>query len=428
MTLYLDVTELIGLRLSSGIQRVVREITRHALSIADATGRTIVPVAAMGGRFHALTTSGIEVVTGVASPGASPAAGGVPIGGNRLKQELRRWPALFGAAQRFKFRRRLASMRSVFNAAAVTITRDDTIVLLDSLWSGGGAVRAAAAARRRGARVVLVAYDLIPISHPELVSRELARAFPSAFASALAVADAVLAISRATERDVLRVFGDRLDPHRLTHFHLGHDFTPARIDAPAGAGSVPSSAGARSYLMVGTIEPRKGHADVLDAFERLWAAGGDQRLLVIGKIGWHAETFMARARTHPQLNRRLHLIHDADDATLATAMAQADALLMASSLEGFGLPLVEALSAGRPVLASDIPVFREIAGDAALFFRCGDAAAIAAAVSAFEADPWRWQAAARSFRWRDWHSATATFLDAINAVLPSQTEAALRRW
>jgi alpha-1,2-rhamnosyltransferase len=120
--------------------------------------------------------------------------------------------------------------------------------------------------------------------------------------------------------------------------------------------------------MVGSLEPRKNHAFVLDAFESLWAAGYAASLVIIGRHGWKTEDFVDRVTQHPQFGRQLFLLRDASDSDLDYAYRNASALVIASEIEGFGLPVVEAFQRGLPVLCSDIPVFREIAEGKAVFF------------------------------------------------------------
>jgi glycosyltransferase involved in cell wall biosynthesis len=145
---------------------------------------------------------------------------------------------------------------------------------------------------------------------------------------------------------------------------------------------------APTFAMVGTIEPRKGHAQALDAFEQLWAQGLDVRLAIVGAEGWKGlpdgqrrtiPALMTRLRRHPELGRRLFVLHGASDEYLDRIYAASTCLLVASEGEGFGLPLIEAARHGIPLLVRDLPVFREVAGEHAVYFS-GDGAALAAAI------------------------------------------------
>jgi hypothetical protein len=132
--------------------------------------------------------------------------------------------------------------------------------------------------------------------------------------------------------------------------------------------------------MVSTIEPRKGYAQALAAFELLWAQGRDLNLVIVGKQGWLMEEFAARLRAHPEAGRRLHWFDGIDDGGLRALYAGSAALITASEAEGFGLPIVEAARHGLPVIARDLPVFTEVAGAHAFYFGGYSPDALAAAI------------------------------------------------
>jgi glycosyltransferase involved in cell wall biosynthesis len=141
--------------------------------------------------------------------------------------------------------------------------------------------------------------------------------------------------------------------------------------------------------MVGTIEPRKGHLQAIDAFEQLWAAGVDVNLVIVGREGWKPladadrrtlPRIMERLRGSPELGRRLLWLDGIDDDTLQQVYLASTCLLFPSEGEGFGLPLIEAAHHGLPLLVRDLPVFREVAGVHAHYFSGMDGAALAGAV------------------------------------------------
>ena len=152
--------------------------------------------------------------------------------------------------------------------------------------------------------------------------------------------------------------------------------------------------------MVSAIEPRKNHAYLLDAFELLWAQGSNARLCIIGKIGWKCEALVERIKRHPQWDKRLFMFNRINDKSLEFAYANARALVFPSYVEGFGLPLVEAMQRGLPAMASDIPVFREIGGEFMAYFDLNKPQTLADRISQFESSnqfpagrpvaDWRW--------------------------------------
>jgi glycosyltransferase involved in cell wall biosynthesis len=121
-------------------------------------------------------------------------------------------------------------------------------------------------------------------------------------------------------------------------------------------------------LIVGTIEPRKGHNDVLNAFDEIISLDESITLHIVGRQGWLVESLIERITSHPELNKRLFWHSECDDEKLESLYSSSTLVICASKGEGFGLPLVEAFTHGSPVLARDIPVFREVAGSKAQYF------------------------------------------------------------
>ena len=120
--------------------------------------------------------------------------------------------------------------------------------------------------------------------------------------------------------------------------------------------------------MVGTLEPRKRHGQVVDAMEILWGQGVEANLVIVGKLGWNADGLAKRLKAHPESGRRFLWLKDAGDKDLQRAYEQCTVIINASEGEGFGLPLVEAAKHGKPIISRDLPVFREVAGDHAFYF------------------------------------------------------------
>jgi len=121
--------------------------------------------------------------------------------------------------------------------------------------------------------------------------------------------------------------------------------------------------------MVGTIEPRKGYTLALDGFEAIWRDGHPMQLVIVGRIGWKVGSLVSRLRAHAEAGHRLHWFDNANDDTLHTLYEAASGVIVASEAEGFGLPILEAALRSKPLLVRDLPVFREIAGSGATYFR-----------------------------------------------------------
>lgn len=220
--------------------------------------------------------------------------------------------------------------------------------------------------RANGASVHIVVYDLLPLTRPDWFEPATARHFARWFEAILKVADQALCISDSVAQELRRRIAgtaahDRVAVRRL---YLSGDIS----------GSLPSTGistevqavleQARSHntiLMIGTVEPRKGYDSVLGGFERLWEADREAStsLVIIGKRGWMTSELQQRIRTHPEHGRRLHWLEGVSDEALTQFYLACSAVLAASHDEGLGLPLLEAATHRRWLLARDVPVFRE---------------------------------------------------------------------
>lgn len=228
--------------------------------------------------------------------------------------------------------------------------------------------------RLAGVKINFVVYDIIPLRHPQYAVAGLTDAFATWMHSLARQADRLLCISAAVVSDVRGWLGEHTDDSpllKVRHFHLGADIansapsTGLPADAPALLEKIRS---APAFLMVGTLEPRKGQAQALAAFEELWRHGLPVNLVMVGKEGWLMEDFTQKIRSHPALGQQLFWLEGISDEFLEQVYAAATCLIAASEAEGFGLPLIEAAQRQLPVIARDIPVFREVAGDHAYYF------------------------------------------------------------
>jgi len=225
-------------------------------------------------------------------------------------------------------------------------------------------------------RVTLV-YDLIPHSHPQFCMPEHNENFKAWLQGAIMATDASISISRSA-MEACRAYAQGMPGARIQHygyFHLGCDFDGAQGRSAVGLPGVLRPE--RYFLIVGSIEPRKNHRLALEAFNAYRDAGGDWDLVVVGRPGWHCDEIISGMVTSPGYGQALHWFDDADDALLARIYRDAGALIIPSHIEGFGLPLIEGAHWGRSVIASDIPVFREIGEDFANFFAPTDATHLA---------------------------------------------------
>ena len=228
--------------------------------------------------------------------------------------------------------------------------------------------------RRSGVLIYFVVYDLLPLHFPCYFPPEIDR-HHSEWMSVVAKGDGALCISRAVADDVKawfqRVRPNRENPFKIGWFHLGADIEqsmPTKGFPESFDKDLLNFDAKTTILMVGTVEPRKGHLLVLKAFELLWMTGNKVNLVIVGKNGWMIENVADRMKRHNKLNPWFYWYQGISDEALLRLYDTADGVIMASEGEGFGLPLIEAAQHGCPILARDLPVFREVAGKHATYF------------------------------------------------------------
>lgn len=244
-----------------------------------------------------------------------------------------------------------------------------------------------AALRDAGVKIYYVVYDLIPVRYPHYAPEGMSPVFTHWLTSISHHADGLICISLSVAYDLLRWQVSELPNTPLPvirSFSLGSDLEASQptTGLPHEANEVLLCLRARSsFLMVGTLEPRKGHGMILDAFETLWAEGHDINLVIAGKRGWQIDELETRIKQHPELTHRLFWLDSPSDEFLINLYQQAHCLIAASETEGFGLPLVEAAKYKLPIIASDIDVFREIADRSAYYVKSHNSDAFARSIS-----------------------------------------------
>jgi len=390
----IDVTRTAQERTHTGIQKVVRSLYR-ALSQEAGDAVEVIPVVLYrGGAYplRLLPEHPYERADASGGQGLSAARRSVRGLTTRLAERvqpyvLRRRSEPHIRALRWIFRRAVAAPRLLARNMAllrrgrpVRFVPGDVLLLPDSAWIGDPwpiAERVKAA----GGRVVVMWYDCLPITHPHFFPKPLAAAFETYLERSIALADRIICISRTVRAEVEQQARKR--GRRPQIRHLYPIVAVAGITGQPPASLAAAFQGRPAVLIVATIEPRKGHALLLDACDQLWAAGSDFNLVVIGRVGWKVAELMDRFLGHAERGSRLFLFHDSTDGDVAYAFGHASLLVLPSQAEGLGLPILEAEMAGCPTLCSDIPVFREIASPRTRFFSPYEPAALASALRPF---------------------------------------------
>jgi glycosyltransferase involved in cell wall biosynthesis len=240
--------------------------------------------------------------------------------------------------------------------------------------------------RHRGVAVYFVVYDLLPQLLEGTFVDEVTHNH-AAWLKTVAKADGLICISRSVAEELhhwLTMFGpERAGPLQIGWFHLGADFTQINHHKTSDQNQqtvLSKIAAQQSFLMVSTIEPRKCQSQVLKGFELLWSQGENVCLVLVGKRGWMVNDLINQLETHQERDKRLFWLEGIDDQYLNDVYAASSCLIAASLGEGFGLSLIEAAHHNIPIIARDIPVFREVAGQHATYFTGTDGSSIAAVV------------------------------------------------
>lgn len=239
--------------------------------------------------------------------------------------------------------------------------------------------------RDRGVFVYATVFDLLPLQIPEVfpISSDSTH---QRWLQSVSTFDGALCISKSVASDLAEWLScqgmcwSRRRSYAIGWFHLGADYfnSAPNHGLPKNFQAILTLLKACPvFLMVGTVEPRKGYVQVLEAFTQLWNENVNVNLVVVGNEGWKGVPENLRRnipetlqllRSHPEANKRLFWFEGVSDECLEIIYAASTCLIAASYGEGFGLPLIEAAQHQLPIIARDIPVFREVAGDHAFYF------------------------------------------------------------
>ena len=232
-----------------------------------------------------------------------------------------------------------------------------------------------------GVKVSFVIYDLLTQKHPEwfVSDADTQKIVVENFEKWLEVvtdSNQSISISRYTANELSKWTKERKMSknisHKIDYFHMGADI----------AGDISSEKLSQeaedvlkrlkdktTFLTVGTLEARKGQMQTLLAFEELWSKNIDIILVLVGKQGWLVEELVKKIENHSELGERLFWLNGINDNYLEQLYTVSDCLISPSKGEGFGLPLIEAAQHNLPIIARDIPVFKEVARDYAYYFK-----------------------------------------------------------
>lgn len=228
-----------------------------------------------------------------------------------------------------------------------------------------------------GVSIHFVIHDILPLTKPQYFNfkdrwfddEDFISQFTCWLKAACELSESLLCVSTATMQDVISWISENEDVRMpsLKTFRLGTGHIPEPTEKFDSLVNIFD--GFPVFIMVGTIEPRKSHALALEAFNLLWRQGHQLKLVMVGKAGWASEGLVSLIKQHPSFGTSLHFLENLPDSGLAYVYREADALLSLSEAEGFGMPNVEAAAVELPIIARDIPIFREVCGKGAYYLK-----------------------------------------------------------
>ena len=228
--------------------------------------------------------------------------------------------------------------------------------------------------RKSGIKSVVTIHDLIFLRHPEFYNPIDVQIYKWKFCQTIKEADYIIAISECTKRDILEYGGNLVSEDKITliyqscspRFNTSQNYKTSNLNSKLG----------RYVLSVGSIEPRKNTMLALKALHHL---PDDISLVLVGRHTAYTDKLIQYARANG-LEHRLHILHGVPDTDLPALYAGAECFVYPSVYEGFGIPIIEAISCGLPVVACTGSCLEEAGGPDSLYVAPNDAIGMANAI------------------------------------------------
>ena len=343
-----------------GIRRVVLNIVKRSQALEEKSGTPCFPVIARRSSFQRVSLR--EIPHFESSKKSS---------GRSL------WKKGLASLVNKKIFAVLGDLSFLYRKRRILPSPDDLLLLPDAFWGQDPTyIDSFFLAKEAGAKIILVVHDLIPYDYPNLYEEKFLKNYLECLFRIVPLLDGILTVSQVVKDDVRRFlnceFGSKFQDLPVDHFMLGADSKEVSYCSSEIRQDVEDLAARKPFLAVGTIEARKDPLTLIEAFDRLALKDPTIHLLFVGKIGFRGNEILSRARLSPFFGERLIVRHDIEDYELSLLYRSARGLVFSSLAEGFGLPLVEAMRMGIPIICSDISIFREVGRDYPVFFRAGD--------------------------------------------------------
>lgn len=223
--------------------------------------------------------------------------------------------------------------------------------------------------KKKGVQLSFVVYDMLPQENPEWFTPATVKKHKAWFKAICRYADQLLCISN----DVRQKVNSKLSLTRKNHnikistIPMGYDITTSN---ELNKQEIDTKKFGEYALVVGTLEPRKGHMDVLTAFTELWENyESNLNLVIIGKNGWCNDIIKNQIKKSIYLNQKIFWLDKINDFELIQFYKNCSLMVVPSLAEGYGLPLVEAMKYNKKIICRNIPIFYEISKGNCSFFK-----------------------------------------------------------
>lgn len=233
---------------------------------------------------------------------------------------------------------------------------------------------------------VSMVHDVAFLRYPEMLQPYIRNFYKTWMPRFLAYTDHIITVSDFSKQELIRGYGLQADKISVVYNGVSDTFGPR---SPQEAISIREKfAGGRPYVLyLGSIHPRKNIITLVNAFERMKASrSSDLQLLLAGRPSWHTKELLETIR-QSTVRDAIHMPGYVSSDDACAMMAAAEMVVYPSLYEGFGLPVLEAMASGVPVITSNVSALPEIAGDAALLFDPNDADQLAALMDNLATDP-----------------------------------------
>ena len=251
---------------------------------------------------------------------------------------------------------------------------EDVFFDVDAVWNNYEGRRQSVykCLKKQGVFLVAFVHDVLPLSLPLFFREDTLCRYIAYLASVICYADLIVVSTEATKQRILRILQELEMPSKaVSVVPLGGDIFRKEnntVDHASTISLAVKEASEQPFLMtLGTIEPRKNHQLILNAYNQ-GLKDLPTNIVIAGRIGWNVENVVDKLQQHPDLGKKFFFLEEPTDEEVDYLYKKCWGIIFPSFGEGYGLPLIEALHYGKIVFASDIDVFHEIGGDACIYF------------------------------------------------------------